>query len=121
YASIQGRFTSADTYGGRLTNPQTLNRYAYSINSPLKYTDPTGHFNEEPQQPICDERCQQSRKEAERLRKEAEANGEEVITTTTNSCVALLCGHGMRRTPATEFFIATIYGMGTPLGMVEQG
>ena len=25
-------------------NPQTLNRYTYVLNNPLKYTDPTGHF-----------------------------------------------------------------------------
>ncbi len=44
YASTQGRFTSADSFGGRLTNPQTLNLYAYVLNNPLKYIDPTGHF-----------------------------------------------------------------------------
>jgi hypothetical protein len=26
-----------------LYNPQSLNRYAYALNNPLKYTDPTGH------------------------------------------------------------------------------
>jgi hypothetical protein len=26
-------------------NPQTLNRYSYCLNNPLKYTDPTGHVN----------------------------------------------------------------------------
>ncbi|MGA7732678.1 MAG: hypothetical protein WCD37_15580 [Chloroflexia bacterium] len=25
-------------------NPQTLNRYAYALNNPVKYTDPTGHI-----------------------------------------------------------------------------
>ncbi len=24
-------------------NPQTLNRYAYVLNNPLRYTDPSGH------------------------------------------------------------------------------
>ena len=27
----------------RLENPQSLNRYSYTYNNPLKYTDPTGH------------------------------------------------------------------------------
>jgi hypothetical protein len=25
-------------------NPQALNRYAYGLNTPVKYTDPTGHY-----------------------------------------------------------------------------
>ncbi len=25
-------------------NPQSLNRYAYVLNNPLKYTDPSGHI-----------------------------------------------------------------------------
>lgn len=61
YSSIQGRFTSPDEFPGGaaevfgeasqanptfyadLTNPQTLNKYQYCINSPLRYTDPSGH------------------------------------------------------------------------------
>ena len=39
----QGRFISADDFGGRLTNPQSINRYVYVLNNPLKYIDPTGH------------------------------------------------------------------------------
>src|SRR5262249_4503991 len=31
-------------YGGaRRGSPQTLNRYAYGLNNPIKYIDPTGH------------------------------------------------------------------------------
>jgi RHS repeat-associated protein len=44
YLSAQGRFTSADSLFGRAPNPQTLNRYAYVKNNPLKFVDPTGHF-----------------------------------------------------------------------------
>lgn len=43
YSSIQGRFTSADSFGGAAVNPQTLNLYAYGLNNPLKFIDPTGH------------------------------------------------------------------------------
>ncbi len=36
------RFISPDSTGQNLNNPQTLNRYSYYVNNPLKYTDPTG-------------------------------------------------------------------------------
>lgn len=39
-----GRFISADSAGQHLTNPQTLNRYSYVVNNPLRYTDPSGLF-----------------------------------------------------------------------------
>ena len=38
-----GRFISADTVVQNPANPQTLNRYSYCINNPLKYIDPSGH------------------------------------------------------------------------------
>jgi len=37
-----GRFLSADPVLGHNGAPQTLNRYAYVVNNPLRYTDPTG-------------------------------------------------------------------------------
>jgi RHS repeat-associated protein len=43
-ASTMGRFMSADPLGGSLANPQTLNKYSYVINNPLRYTDPTGLY-----------------------------------------------------------------------------
>jgi RHS repeat-associated protein len=48
YSSVQGRFTVPDSFGGRGSNPQTLNLYAYVRNNPLKYIDPTGHFAQDP-------------------------------------------------------------------------
>jgi RHS repeat-associated protein len=47
YSPLIGRFVSADTdvpasQGG----PQALNRYAFVLNNPLKYTDPSGHWPE---------------------------------------------------------------------------
>lgn len=38
-----GRFASADSIVPDPTDPQSLNRYAYVRNNPLKYTDPDGH------------------------------------------------------------------------------
>jgi RHS repeat-associated protein len=48
YSSSQGRFTSPDSFGGKLSNPQSLNLYAYVLNNPLKWNDPTGHQNQDP-------------------------------------------------------------------------
>ncbi|MBI4267637.1 MAG: hypothetical protein HY662_02515 [Chloroflexi bacterium] len=39
-----GRFISADTIIPSYLNPQSLNRYTYVYNNPLKYIDPTGHW-----------------------------------------------------------------------------
>jgi RHS repeat-associated protein len=47
YDSTLGRFISADDVLADLTNPRTLNRYTYALNNPLRYTDPTGHGEEE--------------------------------------------------------------------------
>ena len=43
YSSSLGRFLSADTIVPSPGNPQSLNRYAYTLNNPLKYIDPSGH------------------------------------------------------------------------------
>jgi RHS repeat-associated protein len=44
YSSAQGRWLSPDPYDGSydLTNPQSLNRYAYVLNNPLSFLDPSG-------------------------------------------------------------------------------
>lgn len=39
-----GRFITPDTIVPNPSDPQDLNRYTYAKNSPLIYTDPTGHF-----------------------------------------------------------------------------
>jgi RHS repeat-associated protein len=43
-SSSMGRFMSPDPLGGDLTNPQSLNKYAYVLNNPLTNTDPTGLY-----------------------------------------------------------------------------
>ena len=43
YDPSLGRFLSADTLVPGPGNPQSLNRYAYTLGNPLKYVDPTGH------------------------------------------------------------------------------
>ncbi len=42
YGSRLGRWMSPDPLGGDVTNPQSLNRYAYVRNNPTSLTDPTG-------------------------------------------------------------------------------
>ena len=42
YSPTIGRFLSQDPASGDLANPQTLNKYSYVLNNPLRYTDPTG-------------------------------------------------------------------------------
>jgi RHS repeat-associated protein len=43
YVSGIGRFASADTMVPDSNDPQSFNRYTYVRNSPLYYTDPSGH------------------------------------------------------------------------------
>jgi RHS repeat-associated protein len=42
YDSRLGRFLSADPFGGDISNPQSLNRYAYVENDPASFADPSG-------------------------------------------------------------------------------
>jgi RHS repeat-associated protein len=39
-----GRFIQADTITPSVADCQSLNRYSYCLNSPINYTDPSGHF-----------------------------------------------------------------------------
>jgi len=43
YSPALGRFLSADTLVPDSSNPQSLNRFSYTRNNPLKYIDPSGH------------------------------------------------------------------------------
>jgi RHS repeat-associated protein len=42
YNQRLGRFMSGDPLGGDITDPQSLNRYAYVRNNPINFIDPTG-------------------------------------------------------------------------------
>jgi RHS repeat-associated protein len=44
YDPTIGRFISPDTMIQNPANPQCFNRYSYCLNNPLKYTDPSGHW-----------------------------------------------------------------------------
>jgi len=46
YDPLIGRFISKDPVKGSLTNPQTQNPYAYSLNNPINLSDPSGEFFE---------------------------------------------------------------------------
>jgi RHS repeat-associated protein len=39
-----GRFLSPDRVGGTTANPQSWNRYAYTLNNPMKFVDPDGRL-----------------------------------------------------------------------------
>ncbi len=44
YDPVIGRFVTADSMVPDPFNPQSLNRYSYCLNNPVKYIDPTGHW-----------------------------------------------------------------------------
>lgn len=45
YLPEVGRFISPDTVVPEPEEPQSYNRYAYSLNNPVRYTDPSGHMH----------------------------------------------------------------------------
>lgn len=47
YSSVQGRFIGADIAGPNVSDPQTLNKYLYTLNNPLRYIDPDGRYEED--------------------------------------------------------------------------
>ena len=46
YDPALGRFLQPDLFVPEPRNPQSLNRYAYGLNNPVKFADPTGHWVE---------------------------------------------------------------------------
>ncbi len=55
YDAALARFISADTLVPSVYNPQSLNRYAYVRNNPVRYVDPTGHAQTCGQGEVCGE------------------------------------------------------------------
>jgi RHS repeat-associated protein len=53
YDPTMRRFAQPDTIVPEPGNPQSLNRYSYCLNNPVRYSDPTGHytFEEDPDDP----------------------------------------------------------------------
>jgi hypothetical protein len=47
YSKNHGRFTTTDSVGPDLSNPQTLNKYQYCLNNPLRYIDKNGKYEED--------------------------------------------------------------------------
>ncbi|MGD2248993.1 MAG: RHS repeat-associated core domain-containing protein [Candidatus Methanofastidiosia archaeon] len=47
-----GRFITRDTINGKKEVPQTLNKYIYCLNNPLKYVDPSGNESKDPQDAV---------------------------------------------------------------------
>jgi len=43
YDPTIGRFVTQDSYPGSRADPQSLNRYIYARDNPMKFIDPTGH------------------------------------------------------------------------------
>ncbi|MCO1604048.1 RHS repeat-associated core domain-containing protein [Desulfosporosinus nitroreducens] len=44
YDPSMGRFQTRDSYLGEIMSPLSLNRYVYTANNPVMYSDPSGHI-----------------------------------------------------------------------------
>ena len=57
YGSTPGRWMSPDPLGGDITNPQSLNRYAYALNNPTSFIDPLGLCSSDDADSVDDPSC----------------------------------------------------------------
>jgi len=76
FGSAMGRFVTPDSTGySSLANPQAWNLYAYTLNNPLKYNDPSGHTVE----------CTTNAQQCQAVIAAATANAEAAKRVTTNT------------------------------------
>ena len=63
FSGALGRFTSVDPLlsSGRQPEPQSWNRYSYTLNNPLRYVDPTGLYEWAAACQEGDTKCEESR------------------------------------------------------------
>jgi len=53
YSPTLGRFIQPDSIVPGAANPQAWNRYSYTLNNPIRYNDPTGHWCVGPVGIVC--------------------------------------------------------------------
>lgn len=78
--NLQGRFVSVDPLlaSAKTINPQTLNRYSYALNNPLRITDPTGMSPEDDEdESVPDHRKNERRQERKRKREQEKKKQEQ--------------------------------------------
>jgi RHS repeat-associated protein len=54
YESNLGRWMTPDPLAGDISNPQSLNRYAYVLNNPMNFIDPLGLDGTPPKGTVCE-------------------------------------------------------------------
>ena len=100
FSSVQGRFTSPDEFKGGpdelwvlgsgdpekqalvyadVTNPQSLNKYQYCFNNPLRYVDPDGHDPQDGGAGRAEERLTQAYLQGKISREEYEQKRQELF------------------------------------------
>ena len=126
YEPTLGRFLSPDTIIPSYANPQSLNRFSYVTNNPLRYTDPTGHRQCEEYAGTCLSEKQETKKnEADRQRKR-EKKHKLIVAETTSEQTCADCGieaiEGIFHVAEGLAFAAlSLYALGAVLAVGPEG